>query len=203
MTLTLGPQWERDLWRSPHRLRFGLNEGGAYVTMFTTSYDRARSLARAALSTEEPIGVIAANPDPKNELGAEYYGWLSGTGFDHLKKLGVPTEDALATWTGYCWPGDEEDHEAEPWPHRAVKLSWDEADILLWNQVAQDMGVAPRAPVKSKFVDLARGLSVDAYDDRGMDITALTKTSISGLYKQFDDWLLDYDRDRMKEAFEC
>nr|WP_041391694.1 DUF3885 domain-containing protein [Sphingobium sp. SYK-6] len=170
--------------------------------MFTTSYDRARSLARAALSTEEPIAVIAAYPDPKKGLGAERHGWMSGTGFDHLRELGVPTDDAVATWAGYCRPGEEDDDEAEPWIHRAVKLSWDQADILLWNQVAQDLGVAPRAPVKSKLVDLGRGLSVDAYDDRGMDITALTKATIARLYEQFDEWLLDYDRDRMKEAFE-
>tara|TARA_A100001391_G_scaffold48774_7_gene29132 strand:+ start:36983 stop:37498 length:516 start_codon:yes stop_codon:yes gene_type:complete len=170
--------------------------------MFTTSYDRARSLARAALLTEMPIAVVAAYPEPETELGAERHGWMRGTGFDHLRELGVPTEDALATWTGYCWPGDEEDDEAVPWVHRAVQLRWDQADILLWNQLAQDIGVAPRAAVKSKLVDLGRGLSVDAYDDRGMDITALTKSAISGLYERFDEWLLGYDRDRMKEAFE-
>ena len=172
------------------------------MTMFATSFDRARHLARAALQTDGPVGVIAAYPDPKKEMGAKQHGWMKGSGFDHLEELGVPTEDALATWTGYCWPGDEEDDEAEPWLHRAVKLTWDQADILLWNQVACDIGIAPRAPVKSKLVDLANGLSVNAYDDRGMDITSLTKASISGLYKRFDEWLLDYDRVRMREALE-
>ncbi len=96
----------------------------------------------------------------------------------------------------------EDDPEQEPWVHRAVNLTWEEADILLWNQVAQDMGVSPRAPVLSKLVDLARGVSVDAYDDRGMDVTSLTKEPTAGLYDQFNTWLLDYDRSRMAEAFE-
>lgn len=200
--LSLGPDWERDLWASPYRLRFELNEGGAYLTMFTSSYDRARCLARAALPTDDLVGVIAAYPDPKRELGAKRLGWMNGTGFDHLEKLGVPTEPALATWSGYCWPGDKEDDEAEPWLHRAVILTWDQADILLWNQVAQDMGVAPRAPIKSKLVDLTRGVSVDAYDDRGMDITSIAKESIAGLYERFDKWLLDHDRIQTTEVFE-
>jgi hypothetical protein len=184
VTFSLGPEWERDLWGSPYRLRFELNEGGAYVTMFTSSYDRA------------------AYPDPSREMGAEWHGWTNRSGFDHLEELGVPTEPALATWSGYCWPGDKEDDEAEPWLHRAVNLTWDQADILLWNQVAQDVGVAPRAPIKSKLVDLTRGVAVDAYDDRGMDITSVTKESIAELYKRFDRWLLDHDRTRMAEVFE-
>jgi len=60
----------------------------------------------------------------------------------------------------------------------------------------------PQAPVMSKLVDLERGVSVNAYDDRGMDITSVAKETISGLYQQFDKWLLDYDRPRMTEAFE-
>ncbi|MXO60124.1 DUF3885 domain-containing protein [Altererythrobacter salegens] len=202
MTLTLGPDWERNLWASPHRLRFGLNEGGAYLTMFTTSYDRARCLARAALPTDGLIGVIAAYPDPRTDIRAEQHGWMGGTGFDYLEELGVPTKAALATWKGYCWPGDDEDDEAELWVHRAVNLTWDQADILIWNQVAQDIGIGPVAPVKSKLVNLAHGVSVDAYDDRGMDITSITKEQTAGLYDQFRSWLLDYDRPLMKEIFE-
>ena len=201
VTFSLGPEWERGLWGSPYRLRFELNEGGAYVTMFTSSYDRARCLARAALPTDCLVGVIAAHPDPSREMGSERHGWTNRSGFDHLEELGVPTEPALATWSGYCWPGDKEDDEAEPWLHCAVNLTWDQADILLWNQVAQEVGVAPRAPIKSKLVDLTRGVSVDAYDDRGMDITSVTKEPIAGLYKRFDKWLLDHDRTRMAEVF--
>jgi len=91
--------------------------------------------------------------------------------------------------------------EAEPWSHCAVRLTWDQADILLWNQVAHDMGVTPQAPVVSKLVDPKRGVSVHAYDDRGMGVTSVARETIAGLYRQFDEWLLDYDRDRMVAAF--
>ena len=42
---------------------------------------------------------------------------------------------------------------------------------------------------------------MQAYDDRGMDITSISKAAVSGLYQPFDAWLLDYDRPRMAEAF--
>ncbi len=202
MAIVLGSDWERDLWNSPYSLRFELSEGDTYINMFATAFDRARRLARAAITTELPIAVIASFPEPSRELGAEEFGWKDGAGFDHLKDIGVPTDSPLAEWLGYYWPGDVEDEEAEPWVHRAVKLSWDQADILLWNQIAQDLGVAPRAPVKSKLVDLRAELCVHAYDDRGMDITALTKKPLNALYIQFDEWLLDYDRPRMSEVFD-
>lgn len=203
MSLLLGPDWERDLLASPYRLRFELSQGDSDVTMFTRSYDRARALARAALPSEELVGVIAAYPDPRRELGAKRLGWTTGTAFGHLEEMGVPTGSPLSSWSGHFWPDDASDGEAKPWVHRAVRLTWDQADILLWNQIAHDIGLMPQAPVVSKLVDLERGVSVNAYDDRGMDVTAVTKAPVAGLYKQFDTWLLDYDRPRMAEAFDA
>jgi hypothetical protein len=202
MALPLGPNWQRDLWASPYRLRFALSQGGSHLNMFTSSYDRARALARAALPTDKVVGIIAAYPDPKREIGAKGRGWTKGTAFGLLKEMGVPTKSKVAGWKGYWWPEDEVDDEAKPWLHRAVRLTWDQADILLWNQVAHDMGVTPQAPVMSKLVDVERGVSVNAYDDRGMDITALSKEPIWELYTRFDACLLDCDRPRMSEAFE-
>jgi hypothetical protein len=201
MALSLGPDWQRDLWASQYRLRFELSRGGPHVNMFATSFDRARALARAALPTNEVIGVIAAYPDPKREIGANWRGWTEGNAFGLLKEMGVPTESKVAEWAGYWWSEDEADDETKPWVHRAVRLTWDQADIILWNQIAHDIGVTPQAPVMSKLVDLERSLSINTYDDRGMDITALSKGPISELYTRFDAWLLDCDRPRMSEAF--
>ena len=202
MALSSGPDWQRDLWTSPYRLRFELSQGGSYVNMFTSSYDRARALARAALPTDEVIGVIAADPHPKKVAAAKWRGWTKGTSLEILETMGVPTEPALATWRGYWWAEEAADEEAEPVVQRAVRLNWDQADILLWNQIACDIGVRPHAPVMAKLVDLERGVSVNTYDDRGMDITALAKAPISELHARFETWLLDFDRPRMLEAFQ-
>ena len=113
--------------------------------------------------------------------------------------MGVPTIPWEATWVGY--PGLEENFEGPPWEHRAVRLSWDQADILLWSNIAYDIGVWPVAPVLSMLVDVERAVAVNAYDDRGMAITALTLDPIVRLYTEFDAWLNDYHRDRMAQVF--
>ncbi|MXP26396.1 DUF3885 domain-containing protein [Altererythrobacter indicus] len=205
MILSLEPNWQRELWASPYRLRFELCDGdhvGRYLTKFTRSFDRARCLARMALPTDSVTGIIGAFPHPSMVMNAQQYGWTTETGFEQLSELGVSCEAALGSWSGFWWPGDEADPEAEQWVQRAVSLTWDEADIFLWNQIALDLGVEPRAPVLTKLVDLERGVCVNAYDDRGMDITALTKEPLVELYSQFNSWLLDDDRNRMAAVFE-
>jgi Domain of unknown function (DUF3885) len=202
MSIVFGPDWQRALWTSRFRLRFELNTGGTHVNMFTSAYDRARVLARAALPLEEIVAIIAANPDPSTVAGADWRGWSSRNPFEILDEMGVLTSNPNARWLGYVYPSDGDDPESPPLEHRAVRLTWDQADILLWNNVACDMGVFPQAPVISKLVDVERHVTVYAYDDRGMDIAASDPEQIRGLYTQFDAWLLDYDRPRMSAAFE-
>jgi Domain of unknown function (DUF3885) len=202
MAIIFRPDWQRALWASPYSLRFELSQGGSSVNAFTSAYDRARCLARAALPSQQVVAVIAAIPNPSIVAGAECNGWTGRTAFEVLAGMGVPTVRSEANWMGYIYPNDKDDPEALLWEHRAVRLTWDQADILLWSNIAVDMGVTPQAPVISKLVDVERDVTVNAYDDRGMDITALNADRVSGLYARFDGWLLDYDRPRMASAFE-
>ncbi|MDR3510185.1 MAG: DUF3885 domain-containing protein [Caulobacteraceae bacterium] len=93
------------------------------------------------------------------------------------------------------------DADAEGREHRALSVSWAEADILLWNNISKEIGVRPVAPVISMLVDAERGGMAYAYDDRGMDIISVSPSQIAPLYVQFDSWLLDHDRGRMAEVF--
>ena len=203
--MQLGPEWEKPFWNSDFRLRFELSDGGysgRYVTKFMVGLDRARRLVRMALRGEQPLAVITALNDPAAELGAEHKRWTTGTAWEHLAAMGVTTDEAVTSWRDYWWMLDEGDPEIEPMEQRAVRLSWEQADILIWNQVAQDLGIMPQAPVYSKFVDLERRVCVSVYDDRGMDVTALDRATLASLYVEGADWLLDYDRERMVQAFE-
>jgi hypothetical protein len=186
---------------SPYRLRFELGQGPSHLNRFATAFDRARALARRAITSVDIIGVVAAFPDPEAEINADAYGWSKGTSFQHLEAMGVPTANALGSWKGYFWSDDEFDEEVHPWSHRAIQLTWDQADVLLWNQIAHDMGVSPQAPILSKLIDSEREVSVHAYDDRGMDVTATTRDALVGIYQDFGEWLLDHDRERMAVVF--
>ncbi|KQT50454.1 hypothetical protein ASG52_06445 [Methylobacterium sp. Leaf456] len=65
------------------------------------------------------------------------------------------------------------------------------------------MRVTPKARWLSSIfiVDFERRLTLFAYDDRGMDVVAMDRESLLPIYRQFGDWLLDYDRDRMDARF--
>lgn len=39
------------------------------------------------------------------------------------------------------------------------------------------------------------------YDDRGFDIVAENKEMLMSIYEQYNDWILDFDRERIKEIF--
>lgn len=207
MTLEFGPSWQDDFTSSPYSLRFELGyvsqHPNNYVTRFLGSLERARILAKAALPSTPLMAVIAAMPQPELAIDAEQHGWIKGaSGFDHLAQLGVVTDSPLAAFNDHFWPLDRDDPEAETWEHRVISITWREAEILLWNQIAADLGVGPQAPVQSKLVDPARGVLVHAYDDRGMDVTSLGASATQGLYRSHKAWLLDYDRPRMAEVFE-
>ena len=51
------------------------------------------------------------------------------------------------------------------------------------------------------FFDLSRKIMMHMYDDRGCDIVSTNLDCLAPLYNDFNEWLLDYDRDRMDGVF--
>jgi len=52
------------------------------------------------------------------------------------------------------------------------------------------------------IINADKNIIFNMYDDRGLDIISTDKELLKSLYKTFDSWLLDYDRDEMKKRFE-
>ena len=199
--LTLDADWDRDLRHSPFRLRFELHPGGDPITMFTGAYDRARVLARSALGSAEVTAIVAGNPNAWSEDWAEArYGRKRESPFAVLADMGVDAGQPLATWQATPHP-HHDDAKNWRWDFRALAVTWEEADILLWSNIGQEIGIRPAAPVLTTLIDRERAIAVTAYDDRGMDVTALLPEELTALYRHFDAWLLDDDRPRMAEAF--
>lgn len=51
------------------------------------------------------------------------------------------------------------------------------------------------------YIDPARTLIFYMYDDRGLDIVGRDHSALHHLYTTYNDWLLDYDRERMDTMF--
>ena len=51
------------------------------------------------------------------------------------------------------------------------------------------------------FVNITKGTIFHIYDDRGCDLVAVKEESIDGIYHQYNEWILDYDREKIDNVF--
>ncbi|MEM7578417.1 MAG: DUF3885 domain-containing protein [Cyanobacteria bacterium P01_A01_bin.80] len=51
------------------------------------------------------------------------------------------------------------------------------------------------------FINHTKGLVLNLYDDRGMDVVADKKDILQNLYKSHNEWILDYDREQIDRVF--
>ena len=59
----------------------------------------------------------------------------------------------------------------------------------------------PRISGECYLINLTKGLVLNLYDDRGMDVISIKKEPLLKLYQSHNEMLLDYDRDRIDEVF--
>lgn len=51
------------------------------------------------------------------------------------------------------------------------------------------------------FINKSKNIIFNLYDDRGLDVIAKDKSDLSGLYKDFNSYILDYDREKIDNIF--
>lgn len=201
--------WEAAMSGSPYRLRFELSPGDLpgdaipYAPMFLRALDRARALFEATfLDSSKVIAVVGAWPRPgAHSLGHDRDGKRHKDGFETLQGMGLPRLQLEAEWRGK--PFCNAVRNRQVWSHRAFEVTGDtlSRDIMLWSNLAQELGIRPKAPVNVTFVDPSRKILLHAYDDRGMDVIAADKATLQPLRREYDHWILGYDRPRIDEVF--
>nr|WP_280818068.1 DUF3885 domain-containing protein [Zongyanglinia huanghaiensis] len=72
----------------------------------------------------------------------------------------------------------------------------------MWLALGCELGIRPASFADIYFVDFKKGIVLYAYDDRGMDVSAVRKEDLMSLYKNRNSWLLEYGFDEMKTVFE-
>lgn len=201
MVTTLDHDWRKPFEQSPYSLRFELGGvafscAGAPVPRFIQALSRATAIKDVAFSGDIAVtALVACEPERWGSFRADEF-----DGFEGLARMGFRAK-LLHEWTAPLFPHSGVEESGFHW--RSFDLTSDKAgqDTLLWCSVAYDMQVAPKAAISSFFVNSERGIMLHVYDDRGMDVIALAAETLRDLYKEFDHWLLDYDRERMKAAF--
>lgn len=65
----------------------------------------------------------------------------------------------------------------------------------------QDFAISPYISDGVFFINLHKHIIFYMYDDRGMDLIAESKENLVPIYKKFNDWILDYDKERIDDIF--
>lgn len=204
ISLPFDADWAEPYRASPFRLRFEL--GGDFsntdqlVPRFVRAFGKARTINNdVCVEAEQLVAIIGCWPGSKLDIFAP-----AEDGFDALKEAGFRSTP-IGEWKGghplYSQPDDEDWQRNATWRAFNVKDDPEDRDVIIWCAISYEMAVAPAAPITSFLVDPARQILVHVYDDRGMDVISLKGDTLMDLYKRHSDWLLDYDRERITEAF--
>ncbi|MEE3808726.1 MULTISPECIES: DUF3885 domain-containing protein [Lysinibacillus] len=100
------------------------------------------------------------------------------------------------------FPEDDEDGKYKT--HRftlACKTSDLKYIPLLKAVCNQDLGIQPSIFHRIYFLNIKKKTIFHVYDDRGCDLLATSPESIRDIYYTYNDWILDYDKDKIDKVF--
>ncbi|MGN4587046.1 DUF3885 domain-containing protein [Bacillus paranthracis] len=65
----------------------------------------------------------------------------------------------------------------------------------------QDMGIKPRIFHMVYFININKNTIFHIYDDRCCDVLATSPNTIRNMYHTYNDWVLEYDRNKIDKVF--
>lgn len=65
----------------------------------------------------------------------------------------------------------------------------------------QDMGLKPKIVHDVYIINTNKNTIFHVYDDRGCDVLSTSSKNIKDMYKKYNHWILDYDRNEIDKVF--
>ena len=171
------------------------------ITRVLQALDRARAVCEAALDGSQSVLAVirmwgVRRPSDRNRT---------------FRRLGQMGFHAPLTPSGSFRHPDDDPESRNHFFLSGPTTVADRA-VLLWDACGSEMGIEPSSRTvtlaneradqfASLLVDLERGILINVYDDRGVDVIATRGETLQPLYDQFDAWLLDHGRERMDAMF--
>ncbi|WCN15511.1 DUF3885 domain-containing protein [Marinomonas mediterranea] len=120
-----------------------------------------------------------------------------------LREVGLFPKSNKEHWSEFDdeWV-DDEDFANSRWHYIAFEVPLECLVNALWCALATDLGgIEPSPSANIYLFNLEKSVMIFPYDDRGMDVVGKNKLLLQGLYNQFGNYLLDYDREAMDAVF--
>ena len=95
----------------------------------------------------------------------------------------------------------EDEHLKETYLYWDLKKVPIPMDVLFREIILGDLGGVLAFTSSVYIVDVKNHVILSLYDDRGLDIVAYKKHTLSPLYKNLNEWILDYDRKEIDKVF--
>lgn len=114
----------------------------------------------------------------------------------NLLELPMPMEEVL---NEVSFDDDE--------PIEQIQLYWNlekarlNTDQLFEEIIKADLGGCPQLASSVFLLDSCNGSLFCLYDDRGLDIVAAEKSVLYPIYRKYNKWILDYDREKIDATF--
>jgi len=201
------------LWSSLWTSRFGVNDVRLRFELGGEEFDNTTQQIPRFLQAHHRASVVANTLFRENCVAVvAWNGWngrrpkLLGLpkvkdGFEALRSTGFEAPQ-ISEWHADLYP-DDDDFKTGFSTIRAYEIANNKVarDTILWHSIAAEMPIYPSARVMAFLINPVTSIMLHAYDDRGMDIMADDPAKLRELHSIFADWLLDYDRERMKQLF--
>ncbi|MGD6892166.1 DUF3885 domain-containing protein [Bacillus mobilis] len=161
-------------------------------------YNRAITLFQSLHATEDEIYIVVDVND-----------YADGETFKHklniFSKYVKEKSDLFKLQKNtipYIFPEDDEDGVYKT--HR-YNLKCKVSDLkyipMLKAICNQDMGIKPRIFHRVYFININKNTIFHVYDDRGCDVLATSPNTIRDIYHTYNDWILEYDRNKIDKVF--
>lgn len=185
-------------YKVDYALRFELGMGGSLIDQFSSAYDRGRKiLSRAFRNANRFVFVVTYFNGSPFSSNIKF--------FRSLKKCGITIYRPYECWTiseqdETSWELNsqgEKNYLLNERTHIAFEGTREQVTYFLWGALACELRIEPSLWGTVHIIAPDVGILAHPYDDRGMDVIGSNWSHLRSLYAEFDDWLLDYDREKM------
>lgn len=189
-------------WKIGIRFKLGVNYNPIHIyencPYLLGVYERAITLFHALHSTDDDMVIVidvedfAEDETVKRKLNV-------------LSKF-VKEKSVLYRLTQHTLPylNHEEDDDGA-YPIRRFLLNCKPTEIRYIPMIKaicnQDMGIKPSLYHRVYFINKSKNTIFHIYDDRGCDLLAASTEAVRGIYNQYNEWILDYDRNQIDKVF--
>ena len=194
---------------NPYGLRFEIGPADLHIWVdfdrgilnrkyFEVALDRSITIWESAFATQHNIAIAyQIRSDGRQRIHRGNYLFNQIT---HLDTRQIKFSSRRDLYT------DDLEFKRDCW-QRVVISHLTVADLnyqnLLQSLVNTDFSLRRQPALRGECFVINRdtGLVLNLYDDHGMDIVAPQKSTLETLYHKHNDWLLDFDRERINQIF--